>query len=118
MQIVTDDMPFLVDSVTAELTRMGRAVHLVVHPLIVVRRNAAGELEEIIGQGARDSGVEASSGGGFGVVRESWMHLEVDRESDPSDREEIATNLRRVLADVREAVEDWPKMKAKCTADR
>ena len=115
VQIVTDDMPFLVDSVTAELTRMGRAVHLIVHPLVVVRRNAAGELEEIIGQGARDSGVETSSGGGFGVVRESWMHVEVDRESDPSDREEIATNLRRVLSDVREAVEDWPKMKAKCT---
>ncbi len=115
VQIVTDDMPFLVDSVTAELTRMGRAVHLIVHPLVVVRRNAAGELEEIIGQGARDSGVEASSGGGFGVVRESWMHVEVDRESDPSDREEIATNLRRVLSDVRESVEDWPKMKAKCT---
>ena len=115
VQIVTDDMPFLVDSVTAELTRMGRTVHLIVHPLIVVRRNAAGELEEIIGQGTRDSGIEASSGGGFGVVRESWMHVEVDRDSDPKDREEVAANLRRVLSDVREAVEDWPKMKAKCT---
>src|SRR5690242_8119899 len=32
VQIVTDDMPFLVDSVTAELLRMDRTVHLVVHP--------------------------------------------------------------------------------------
>ena len=42
VQIVTDDMPFLVDSVTAELLRMGRTVHIVVHPLMLVRRNAAG----------------------------------------------------------------------------
>ncbi len=115
VQIVTDDMPFLVDSVTSELNRMGRTVHLIVHPLIVLRRNAAGELEEIIGRGTRDSGVDPDTGGGFGVVRESWMHVEVDRESDPEDRAEIAASLRRVLSDVREAVEDWPKMRAKCT---
>ncbi|MDF2146374.1 NAD-glutamate dehydrogenase [Knoellia sp. p5-6-4] len=115
VQIVTDDMPFLVDSVTAELGRMGRTVHLIVHPLIVVRRNAAGELEEIIGRGTRDSGVDLGPEGGFGVVRESWMHIEVDRESHAEEREEIAANLRRVLSDVREAVEDWPKMRAKCS---
>lgn len=114
VQIVTDDMPFLVDSVTSELNRMGRTVHLIVHPLMVVRRNAAGELEEIIGRGTRDSGVEVDTGGGFGVVRESWMHVEVDRESDAEDRAGVAANLRRVLSDVREAVEDWPKMRAKC----
>src|SRR6478672_292605 len=117
VQIVTDDMPFLVDSVTAELTRMGRTVHIVVHPLMLVRRDATGELEEILDRGAADSlGVD---GGGaaaeFGVLRESWMHLEIDRDSDPADREQVAANLRRVLSDVREVVEDWPKMRAKCT---
>src|SRR6476620_3392266 len=48
VQIVTDDMPFLVDSVTSELQRMERSVHLVVHPTMRVRRNAAGELEELV----------------------------------------------------------------------
>ena len=48
VQIVTDDMPFLVDSVSAELQRMERSVHLVVHPTMRVRRNAAGELEELV----------------------------------------------------------------------
>ena len=42
IEIVTDDMPFLVDSVTAELSRQERAVHLVVHPQLVVRRDATG----------------------------------------------------------------------------
>ena len=117
VQIVTDDMPFLVDSVTAELMRMGRTVHIVVHPLMLVRRDATGELEEILDRGAADSG--GVDGGGpaaeFGVLRESWMHLEIDRDSDPADREQVAANLRRVLSDVREVVEDWPKMRAKCT---
>jgi glutamate dehydrogenase len=37
--VVTDDMPFLVDSVNAELVRQHAAIKLVVHPLIVATRN-------------------------------------------------------------------------------
>src|SRR4051794_31562466 len=37
--IVTDDMPFLVDSVNAELVRQKAPIHLVLHPLFVVSRN-------------------------------------------------------------------------------
>ncbi|NNM46303.1 NAD-glutamate dehydrogenase [Knoellia koreensis] len=107
IQIVTDDMPFLVDSVTSELLRMDRLVHLVVHPAMTVRRDAAGELQEVLLDGASDDGQ-------FGQVRESWMHLEIDRDSDQEDRDEIAANLRKVLGNVRESVEDWPKMKATC----
>jgi glutamate dehydrogenase len=107
VQVVTDDMPFLVDSVTAELLRMERSVHLVVHPTMRVRRDATGELEEIL------LGDEAAEGG-FGQVRESWMHLEIDRDSDPAGRAEVSEGLRGVLGNVREAVEDWPKMKATC----
>ena len=88
VQIVTDDMPFLVDSVTAELQRMERTVHLVVHPTMRVRRNATGELEEIVlGDAAASGGVDGGGRPRFGVVRESWMHLEIDRDSDPAERE-------------------------------
>jgi glutamate dehydrogenase len=48
VQIVTDDMPFLVTSVTAELTRQGRAIHLVIHPQLQVRRDPTGHLLEVI----------------------------------------------------------------------
>ena len=48
IEIVTDDMPFLVDSVTADLSRQERAFHLVIHPQLVVRRDAAGALQEIL----------------------------------------------------------------------
>ena len=47
IQIVNDDMPFLVDSVTAELLRLRLVVHLVIHPVIRVKRNKAGRLVEL-----------------------------------------------------------------------
>jgi glutamate dehydrogenase len=118
VQIATDDMPFLVDSVSAELQRMERAVHLVVHPTMRVRRNAAGQLEEVVlgeaGTAAAGTG-DKGADDGFGLVRESWMHLEIDRDSSATDRAAVADGLRSVLGNVREAVEDWPKMKATCS---
>ena len=107
IEIVTDDMPFLVDSVTAELSRQEGTVHLVVHPQLVVRRDAAGELQEILD-------VDAMTGAGFGAGVESWMHVEIDRQGGDADRHVLAEGLRRVLSDVRDSVEDWPKMQLEC----
>jgi glutamate dehydrogenase len=107
VDIVSDDMPFLVDSVTAELSRHGRAIHLVVHPQLVVRRDLTGHLLEILDVSARGG---TPGGSGDGVV-ESWMHLEIDREPDEARCAQLQADLDRVLRDVREAVEDWPKMK-------
>jgi glutamate dehydrogenase len=95
-------MPFLVDSVTAELTGQGRSIHLVVHPQLVVRRDITGRLLDVCPVDG-----EASEG----AFVESWMHVEVDRESETDDLDRIAAALDRVLRDVREAVEDWPKMR-------
>src|SRR3954466_7849099 len=47
VEVVTDDMPFLVDSVVMELSREQRDVHLVVHPQFDVTRDVAGQLEHI-----------------------------------------------------------------------
>ncbi|MHB8187030.1 MAG: NAD-glutamate dehydrogenase [Dermatophilaceae bacterium] len=107
IEIVTDDMPFLVDSVNVELARQERVVHLVIHPQLVVRRDAAGELEEILG-------VDEMTDSEFGAGVESWMHVEVDRQGGDTEREALAEGLRRVLSDVRESVEDWPKMQLRC----
>ncbi len=114
VQVVTDDMPFLVDSVSMALGRQGRAIHLVVHPMVTVRRDATGRLREILDV-PPSAGTSADTDE-FGVVRESWMHLEVDRESDEAERAEIAATLRQVLEDVRVGVEDWPRMQEQCRA--
>ena len=95
IEIVTDDMPFLVDSVGMELTRHGLGIHLVVHPIIAVRRDADGHLVELDETGPR----------------EAFMHFEVDRETDPAVVAALGADLLRVLADVRHAVDDWEAMR-------
>ena len=76
VEVVTDDMPFLVDSVTAELSRHGRAIHLVVHPQFVVRRDVTGTLIEVLRH------VRAPSATATDELVESWMHIEIDRGTD------------------------------------
>src|SRR5215472_14867117 len=44
LEIVNDDMPFLVDSVLAELAERGMDIHFVVHPVLSVVRDATGRL--------------------------------------------------------------------------
>ncbi|MCQ4084908.1 NAD-glutamate dehydrogenase [Streptomyces sp. RB6PN25] len=109
VEVVTDDMPFLVDSVTNELSRQDRAIHVVIHPQVVVRRDVTGKLLEIL-----DSGAPLDATGPelpHDAVVESWIHVEIDRETDRADLKQIGTDLRRVLSDVRESVEDWTKMR-------
>ncbi|UQA95133.1 NAD-glutamate dehydrogenase [Streptomyces halobius] len=108
VEVVTDDMPFLVDSVTNELSRQGRGIHLVIHPQVVVRRDVTGKLIEIFDAGdAHGTAAERP----HDAVTESWIHVEMDRETDREDLKQITADLLRVLSDVREAVEDWEKMR-------
>src|SRR5213595_2634244 len=39
LEVVNDDMPFLVDSVTAEINRRERNIHMLLHPVMRVRRD-------------------------------------------------------------------------------
>ena len=107
VEVVTDDMPFLVDSVTMELNEQGRGVHMVVHPQLPVRRDITGKLLEVIDN---EGYVTGGPGAEPDVARESWMHVEIDREPEQAELEQIEQALRGVLSDVREAVEDWHRM--------
>ena len=109
IQIVTDDMPFLVDSITSALVQRDIDIHLVVHPQVRVRRDESGRLLETC-----DEDWVAGDDEDSDVLNESWMLLTIDRESDEDRREELETVLKDVLSDVREAVEDWPTMRTKC----
>ncbi|HZY00302.1 MAG TPA: NAD-glutamate dehydrogenase [Dermatophilaceae bacterium] len=113
IEIVTDDMQFLVDSVISELSRQDRNVHLVVHPQLVVRRDAVGELQEILDVDALTN-AQVLKDAEFGAAIESWMHVEIDRQGGESEQQALTKGLQRVLSDVRESVEDWPKMQRDC----
>ncbi|MGH3365711.1 MAG: NAD-glutamate dehydrogenase, partial [Nocardioidaceae bacterium] len=107
VEIVTDDMPFLVDSVTMALSRWDHSLHLVVHPQLLVQRDVTGGLERLMkGDAERHHGSDDA----HDVVRESWMHIEIDRETDKEELARIEDELANVLRDVREAIEDWHKM--------
>ncbi|MFJ9946166.1 NAD-glutamate dehydrogenase [Streptomyces erythrochromogenes] len=109
VEVVTDDMPFLVDSVTNELSRQGRGIHVVIHPQVVVRRDITGKLIEILGPDCDAHGPRTERP--HDSLVESWIHVEIDRETDRADLKQITVDLQRVLSDVRESVEDWEKMR-------
>ena len=96
VEIVTDDMPFLVDSVTAELNRQGLIVHLIIHPILKVRRDKSGRLRELV----------ETDESGTGVAAESFMHFEVTGQSGER-LAGITASMEAVINDVRAAVEDW-----------
>ena len=107
VEIVTDDMPFLVDSVTAELSRQERGIHLLVHPQVVVRRDVTGTLLERLEVGATDWARQDHP------PTASWSRGSTSRSTarpTAAHLEEILPACRSVLEDVRVAVEDWPKM--------
>jgi glutamate dehydrogenase len=101
--IINDDMPFLVDSVSATLTQRGIAIHRLLHPILDVERDKAGRLKTV-----------APSSRADGATRESLIYIEADRVG-ARGRIVLAEELERVLAEVRAAVEDWRPMLAMLT---
>nr|WP_281383400.1 NAD-glutamate dehydrogenase domain-containing protein [Pseudoxanthomonas broegbernensis] len=93
LQIVNDDMPFLVDSVSMALAEMGVGVHVLGHPLVRMERDRAGRLTKV-GEGRP----------------ESLMLIELDRQ--PAEAmAAVARRIEAVLAEVRAVVSDWGPMR-------
>src|SRR5512145_1127027 len=99
IEIVNDDMPFLVDSVAMEVNRQGLTLHLLIHPVLRVVRDARGEIRQVCKPSESNDG-----------RLESFMHVEVDRQTDPAKLAELEAGIARALADVRAAVADWKPM--------
>ncbi len=100
VEVVTDDMPFIVDSVTAELSRQDVTTHSIFHPIIPVARTAKGNLRDVVEQGAADPDIS----------RESFIYIEITQES-PARLKALKKRLEDILVDVRYAVEDWRPMR-------
>src|SRR3954470_17976471 len=106
IRLVTDDMPYLVDSVTAEVIRQGVTLAHIVHPVVVVRRDLRGKIKAFC-----DSSLAADCGSD--ALTESWMAVVVDGTLDDEAAADLATGLRTVLDDVRSVDEDAERMRAK-----
>ncbi|MBF0250622.1 MAG: NAD-glutamate dehydrogenase [Alphaproteobacteria bacterium] len=103
VEIVTPDMPFLVDSVSAEINRRGFSVHMTIHPVVRVRRTKTGQLAELFEPGLL--GVD------MGAQAESLIHLEIDEQTE-ARHADIHAGVMEVLGDVKVAVGDWRSMRA------
>ncbi len=101
--LVTDDRPFLVDTVTMELTGQEWSLRRLYHPQVKALRDGSGRLAELDGEG----------------VAESWIAVEVYPplgQSAGSLAQELLDGLRRALEAVTVAVDDWQPMLAKARA--
>ena len=101
LQVVTDDRPFLVDSLGAAINSEGLGVHLTVHPVLRTQRDKRGRLEHLL---ARNETSVA-----FNV--ESHIQIEFDRVTDKNFLKRLANKIDSTLNDVKAATDDWRAMR-------
>ncbi len=101
VEVTVEDMPFLVDSLGMVLTQAGLTIHMMVHPVLAVRRDRSARIVELA-DGDRMNGP---------FRRESWQHIQIDRIGDEQRLQELEQKLLRSLSDVQAAVADWQTMR-------
>ncbi len=106
VEMVNDDMPFLVDSVAAAINRHNRVVHITIHPIISVTRDRDGKLQSITGPDNEDA------------RSESFIRFAIDFESDEHELKVLEQEIVKVLGDVRVAVRDWGAMRQRMRETR
>src|SRR5690606_5960249 len=101
---INRDMPFLVDSLAATLAAQGLPVDGLLHPIVLVRRSADGQLESL--PAAPEDG----------DVLESMIYFETER-IEARQRRTLERELATTLGDVHAGVEDWPRLRQRMHDD-
>jgi glutamate dehydrogenase len=102
IDVVNDDMPFLVDSVSLALTERSLTLHFLAHPIFAVTRDRSGTLGALQKRGESQTARQRL---------ESLQHVEVDRIVDPAALKALAAQIERSMRDVRVACADWGRMR-------
>ena len=100
VELVQDDMPFLIDSAMGAINQLGFSVQQVIHPVLRIVRDAEGRILSLVPIGKNNAA----------AVPESCIHIQCDEIRDPKQRRQLEQNLHHVFRDVRAAVKDWKKM--------
>ena len=98
VEMVNDNMSFIVDSVSAAIIQQKLAVHITVHPIISIKRDRKGQITDITSADDDDA------------HSESFVRFAIDRETDKDELRKLKQIIYDVLRDVRLAVRDWRKM--------
>jgi glutamate dehydrogenase len=102
IDVVNDDMPFLVDSISLALTERSLTLHFLAHPIFAVTRDRSGTLSALQKRGESKTAKQRL---------ESFQHVEVDRIVDPAALKALAAQIERSMRDVRVACADWGRMR-------
>jgi glutamate dehydrogenase len=98
LEIINDDMPFLLDSALAELNERGIEPKLVAHPIIGIIREENGALTSI------SNALDLKS-------RESLIHIHLPFMALEAERASLIEALTLAYQDVQRSVADWAPMK-------
>jgi glutamate dehydrogenase len=90
-EIINDDMPFLVDTALAAFELLELPIHSLIHPVLPVKRDAAGRLIDI----------------GAGGEPESFMQVSFGPQGDSAGLAQTEAALAHGMADVCTAVADF-----------
>lgn len=108
VEVICDDMSFLVDTLRMVINRMGIGLHLIIHMGgIRLVRDAAHEVTAVLPR----QGEKTSE-----VLTEAPLFLEIDRQTDPVILEELRRNFEKALIDNRAVIEDWAPMRERVHA--
>ncbi|HEX5961047.1 MAG TPA: NAD-glutamate dehydrogenase [Rhodanobacteraceae bacterium] len=102
IEAATDDAPFLVDSLEMVVNSEGLRLHRLIHPVMDMRRDSAGNLQAVAACGESGNA-------------ESLMHAEIDRV-DQATLDKLQAAAEVALDDVHAAVSDWRAMHDKMLA--
>jgi glutamate dehydrogenase len=105
IEVLNDDMPFLLDSALAEFGERGYPVALVAHPILAVERDPSGALIRLLGPSA---GRELAP-----VQRESLLHLHISVQLSDEEIAGLHESFRGIYSDIRAAVTDWLPMRTR-----
>ncbi len=97
VEIINDNMPFLVDSVIGAINGLGYSTHLVTHPVMKIERDGAHHLKAVFPPNQEERK------GNY----ESLIHCEILGAFSPEKLKALEDEVILALQDVKAAVEDW-----------
>lgn len=101
IDIVNDDMPFLVDSIAAHITQKYKLIYLLIHPMLHIRRNKNGDFKDIADKPGEDT------------IVQSHIHIELQGTLPAPVARQLEKDLYAILSDVYYATRDWQAMRQK-----
>lgn len=103
VEIVVQDMPFLVDSVRMALSRHTITAHLLLHYPLQTKRDTKGNIVDFSKLGRLTDP----------STQQTVFHIEIDRMTDSAAIEALKAELHSVMEDVSLAVQDWQPARQK-----